>query len=170
MRIIHLLLRILFHDSSHASIGWALVPGYALGVFPLSSVQWWCALFCLTLFSVNVCTVLLSAVLFFIVSHWTDSIAIGLGDTVLTYNSLLTLWARLYHAPIIPYTLFNHTVVMGYILFGFGLPPLCIVFKKFLDANAQSLISWSYSTDFWQSFIASRFYRRFSQYLRYETK
>lgn len=171
MHLIHFCLRVLLYDKTSQAIAWALLPGYALGVFPPTSLQWFLALFSIALFRVNVLTTILSALFFFILSHWADGFAGTLGNYLLTQNGLfMKIWPRLYHAPIVPFTLFNQTVVMGYLILTVAMIPLCLSATSFLDSYSSALVRWAYSTDFWQSFIASRFYRRFSQYLRYEIK
>lgn len=62
-----------------------------------------------------------SAALFSAVAAVLDPVADSLGRSVLTLPALAPLWARLYELPLLPWTRFNNTVVMGSLLLALGL-------------------------------------------------
>ncbi len=171
MPLIHWCLRLLLNDSLPKNIGWALMPAFTLAVFPVTSLQWGVALLSIVLVRFNLASLCFGTLFFWSLSGFMDPFAHNVGNYILTQApGFSNVWPRLFHAPILPYTLFNHTTVMGYFVFFAAIPLLCLTTASFCQSFAGSVVSAVMSTDLWQSFASSRFYRKFSQYLRYENR
>jgi uncharacterized protein (TIGR03546 family) len=88
----------------------ALQPGYT--VFRI-------VLFILTFFlKVNLAAVLLFLFLFSIITPLLDGILDSLGGFILTLPALQSFFTSLYNIPLVPYTRFNNTIVMGGLVLG----------------------------------------------------
>ena len=117
----------------------------------------------------NIATLIIFTVFFHFLTLWLDGLAHTLGKWLLVGTPLLAgLWPRLYHAPLLPYTLFNHTIVTGYFVFWVAVIPLCFFATGLIEAHGDSFVRWFYGTELWQSMASSRFYRRLSHFIRYE--
>lgn len=171
MAVVHWALFTLLAERTPQAIGWALLPAFVLGVFPPTSLQWFLALGCIFIFRFNLMTLIGTAIFFRLFTFLGDPFAHNLGNYLLTGVTYLgPFWARLFHAPIVPFTLFNHTTVLGYFIFGLTIPLLCLGTTSFIRSYASLGIEIIARTYFWQSFSSSRFYRRLSQYARYENR
>jgi uncharacterized protein (TIGR03546 family) len=85
------------------------------------------------LFRVNISAALIGCSLYAIVSYPLDFIFDCIGYTVLNINLLNSFYTWLYNLPIVPFTHFNNTVVMGSLVVGLILlVPNGVFAKKFL--------------------------------------
>lgn len=109
-------------DSSNQQIAWGVSLGMLLGLIPLATFHW-LLIFCLVLtLRVNLIAALISACLFHLFFLTVHSPLEALGFWTLTSQPWLTpLWTRAYHAPLVPFTAFNHSDVMGGTLLGLSL-------------------------------------------------
>ncbi|MBI4375535.1 MAG: TIGR03546 family protein [Elusimicrobia bacterium] len=116
-------------DPSHIAAGFAL--GAALGLIPKGNL--FAVLFFLLffLFRVDKQMAFLCALIFTPVGYALDGPAHAIGLALLSAKFLHPLWTWLYNLPVVPWTRFNNTVVLGNvvlaILFFF---PLYLGFKK----------------------------------------
>jgi len=103
-------------DPRHVAAGFAL--GAALGLVPKDSL--FSVIFVLVFFLLRVDKgmALASALVFTTLAYALDGLAHSLGYGLLTAHALAPLWARLYDMPIVPWTRFNNTVVMGNLVIG----------------------------------------------------
>lgn len=95
-----------------------LACGLALGLLPkgnLLAIGLATAVFATR---VNLRVATTAALLFSLGAPWLDPVAHRLGEWVLTQSALTPTWRWLYDQPIIAWTAFNNTVVMGQLLFG----------------------------------------------------
>lgn len=110
-------------DPAHAAAGFAL--GAAWGLLPkgnLLSVLFWLVFFA---FRVDKGMALVAAALFTPVGLLLDAPAHALGWSLLNLGALKPLWTWCYGAPVLPWTRFNNTVVLGQLVIGaFLLTPL----------------------------------------------
>jgi uncharacterized protein (TIGR03546 family) len=85
------------------------------------------------LFNVNKGMALISAALFTPVGYLIDGPAHDIGSALLLSPALAGLWTWLYNLPVVPWTKFNNTVVLGNLVVGLVLfAPLYIGFKRFV--------------------------------------
>lgn len=167
MRWLTLLISYCAKERHPSSIAWALLPAFGIAVFPPTSLQWICAVAAVILLRINLFSLFFFTLVFWLATGLTDKIAHPVGETILL-SQARPMWARFYHAPIFPYTLFNHTTVMGYLVIWLSLIPLCFLTTMLVRSHGNCVLRKLYATDLYQSFIASRLYRRFAQILRYE--
>jgi len=130
LRALRLLVGALTAESSHRQIAAGIALGMLIGLVPKGNLL---ALGLLT--AVSACRISLPAVFFstflfswagLLIEPWTAS----LGRWVLTQPSLQDSFVWLYHQPLLPWTNFNNTLVMGSFLAGAVLcyPFYCAVY------------------------------------------
>lgn len=84
-----------------------------------------------------------SAAFFSGVAAMLDPIADALGRAVLTHPMLSPLWAWLYEIPLLPWTRFNNTVVMGSLLLALGLAcPLYLAAHELVVRYRPLVAAW----------------------------
>ncbi len=92
--------------------------GVLLALIPAGNLLW-IALFALTaLIRVNFAITLLVLAVFKPLVFVADPLLHRLGEAILTANGLDATWTTLYSLPLVPYTRFNNTVVMGGLALG----------------------------------------------------
>ena len=108
------IIQVLQGKGSPKQLGAGFAFGAMLGLIPSTSLLNLAVLICMYYFNVNVGMAVLAAILYkvigIILSRWTDI----LGYFLLAGIPVLKpFWTLLYNLPIIPWTRFNNTVVMG---------------------------------------------------------
>ena len=103
-------------DPRQISLGFALgmIPGFT----PFKSLHNLVVLFALFFFRVNIGAAMLAWAVFSILAFALDPLFHRFGLFLLTgVTSLQGLWTALYNAPLVPYTRFNNSVLMGSLIF-----------------------------------------------------
>ena len=101
----------------------------------------WIALFVLTLFlKINLAVMLLFLALFSLIIPLADPLLHRLGLLVLTQPDLFDLFTELYNVPLLPFTRFNDSVVMGSFLAGIVLFVPALLLFRFLVVTYRK--SW----------------------------
>ena len=103
-------------DPRQISLGFALgmIPGFT----PLTSPHNLLVLLAILFFRVNIGAAMLSWGVFKVLAYALDPLFHQIGLFFLTQVGFLqTLWTALYNAPLVPYTRFNNTVLMGSLMF-----------------------------------------------------
>ena len=103
-------------DPRQISLGFAL--GMIPGLTPLTSLHNLLVLLAILFFRVNIGAAMLSWGVFKILAYALDPLFHQIGLFLLTgVASLQGLWTTLYNAPLVPYTRFNNSIVMGSLVF-----------------------------------------------------
>lgn len=108
------LIDFLFEENSKWQIALGTVLGMWLGFLPVLTLQWWVCAAALLFFRLSLISGLLSMFVF-----WgLGSFFVPMWDRVGQYLLTQILWLQpilswMHHAPVIPYTFFNHTVILG---------------------------------------------------------
>ena len=103
-------------DPRQISLGFAL--GMIPGLTPLTSLHNLLVLLAILFFRVNIGAAILSWGVFKILAYALDPLFHQIGLFLLTGVAFLQgLWTTLYNAPLVPYTRFNNSIVMGSLVF-----------------------------------------------------
>ena len=103
-------------DPRQISLGFAL--GMIPGLTPLTSLHNLLVLLAILFFRVNIGAAMLSWGVFKILAYVLDPLFHQIGLFLLTGVAFLQgLWTTLYNAPLVPYTRFNNSIVMGSLVF-----------------------------------------------------
>ena len=129
-RMFRLLLAAIRGSDSPQQIAFGVALGLVIGLIPKDSL--FAYLFCLFVFatSVNLLAASLSTLFFSWLGSFLDPISHQIGLFVLSLESLESTWIWLYQQPIIPWTRFNNTVVLGSLVVG-----LILLFPVYLSAK-----------------------------------
>ncbi|HBL17131.1 MAG: hypothetical protein A2X36_04510 [Elusimicrobia bacterium GWA2_69_24] len=107
-------------SASQLAAGFAL--GMAVGLIPKSSLFSHLGLILLCLVQVNLAAAYGAVALFAVLSPLFDPASHAIGSLLLIRTQALQpLWSSLYNLPIVPWTEFNNTVVLGSLLLGAAL-------------------------------------------------
>ena len=116
------LLRLLHSETGTLSLAFGLVLGMCLGLSPVLSLQSLLVFVCLFIFRVQLGSAFIAAFFFKLFLLGLLPLFHILGDAVLSLDILRSLWTSWYHMPLLPYTRFNSSIVMGAGLF-------CLIFS-----------------------------------------
>ena len=108
------LIRVLHSDRDVRQISLGLALGMILGLTPLYSLHNLVVLLLVLFLCVNLSAVILSWLVFSALAYALDPLFHRLGLFLLAgVGGLQGLWTTLYNTPIVPYTRFNNTILMG---------------------------------------------------------
>jgi uncharacterized protein (TIGR03546 family) len=105
-------------DTSPNEVAAAFVLGATIGLIPKGNLATVLLLLITWVFRVNLGMAFATIFLFAIIGHFTDPLAERIGYWILAQvPALQGFWTTLYNTPIVPYSGFNNTLVMGNLLF-----------------------------------------------------
>ena len=94
-----------------------------------------------------------------------DPIAAAIGASALENPSLQGLWTTLYNMPIVPYTRFNNTIVMGSFLFAtVAAIPLYFLTRTLIIKYRLVVVSRIKQSYFARTVMATKAYRMYEKY------
>ena len=160
------LIRMLHSENGNQQIAWGMTLGVFLGFSPFFSLQTFLIIFILLLFRVQIGAAFLSAFFFKFIAFLIDPIAHQLGKITLENEVLRPLWTTLYNIPIIPYTRFNNSIVMGSFVFALLISPLMYLgFTVLIKKYRTHIATYLESTKALKAFKATKIY---DLYVKYE--
>jgi len=125
------ILKILNSEISPRQVAAGFAWGVLLGLLPIKGLMPTVLLLLAFTVNINLAAMGLAAALFKIISFIVDPLANALGFSVLKLPALKSLWTMLFNAPLVPYTRFNNTIVMGSLIIGLLLIiPMYFLAKK----------------------------------------
>ena len=121
LKLIQSIIKTLHSEGTPGQVAAGMALGAALGLTPLMNVHNLVVLSLLVLFNVSFGGGMLGWALFVPLGFILDPVfhAIGLG--LLGAPSLRGLWTSMYNMPLVPYTNFNNTIVLGSVVGWLGL-------------------------------------------------
>lgn len=157
--------KLLNSDKGTTSIAAGFALGMIMGFSPGLSLQMVFAILILFFFRVQIGAALLAAGLFKLIAYIFDPAFHALGVWMLELDALRPTYETLYAMPVIPWTRFNNTVVMGSGLAAIALAPgMFLLSKKLVDAYRAKVVAKFQSTQAWKAFKASTLYQWYSKY------
>ncbi|MBL6989463.1 MAG: TIGR03546 family protein [Bacteriovoracaceae bacterium] len=133
-------LKLLNSDKGTNQIAAGISCGLILGFIPAFSLQTLVVFFILFLFRIQIGAAFLSAFFFAIPAYLLDSLFHKVGAAVLEVESLTPLYTKLYNMPILPFTKFNNSIVMGSFIVALALFPIVFLLSKVLVAKYRQLV------------------------------
>lgn len=100
------------------SVGLAFAFGFMLGLIPKNNLTAQLIFIFALIFKINIPFFFLSTILFSYLSFMTDKLTDPIGYFILTNKAFENIFVWMYNAPIIPWSDFNNTVVMGGFIVG----------------------------------------------------
>lgn len=147
LRPIRLLFKALVIESTPTQMSYGLALGVMLGLVPKGNLLAIVLGFCIAATRVNLAIVACAAVVVTFASSWLDTTFDYVGVCVLGQPSLREFWEAVYDTPMMPWTDFNNSIVMGSFVCGLLLiwPVQRIsrpVFQKYSESLARRVRDW----------------------------
>lgn len=165
LKQIFAILKMLNSDTGENQIAAGIACGLILGFAPGFSLQTIFVFVLLFLFRIQMGMAFLSAFFFAIIAYTFDPILHIIGKSVLEMESLRPLFETLYKMPVIPFTKFYNSVVMGAGVVSIILFPVVFFLSKILIVKyRQVIVSKFQQTKFWKVIKATSFYKWYAKY------
>lgn len=142
LKILASFFKALNEKASPRAIAGGLALGAIIGLTPKGSFHNAIVVLLIFLLPVNKSASLVSAGLFTLCSYLGDPLFNALGEALLTAPALSPLWTTLYNTPVVPWTRFNNTLVLGSLLFSLLIfYPLFLVTTRFVVAYREKVVA-----------------------------
>jgi uncharacterized protein (TIGR03546 family) len=105
-------------DTAPGQIGGGIALGVLIGLLPKATLTAQLLLVLVMALSVNIPMALISMFLMAFVNPFMDKLTDPVGYYLLTSPALAPLWTKLYNTPVMPWTGFNNTVLLGGLIVG----------------------------------------------------
>lgn len=168
MLIVRQLLK--FMELLHKETGESqLAAGFALGLFmgftPMGNLIWAGYIVILIMFRINIGAAFLSYGVLKLVSFALDPVFESVGYSVLSMPSLRGLFVRAFQAPIVPFTRFNNTIVMGSVVVSLLLAvPFYFGMKYLIRRYRLVVVQRIQGTWMWKAFKTTKLFQLYEQY------
>ena len=157
--------RLLHSENGINQLTWGLTLGMFLGFSPFFSLQTFLIFLILLIFRVQFGAAFLSAFFFKLIAFIIDPVANSFGQWALENASLRFVWTSFYNMPIVPYTRFNNSIVIGSFLVALLLSPiLFFTFKYLIHKYRIHIVHTFEQTKAWKAFKATKFYDYYAKY------
>lgn len=113
LRPFRFLAEALVEESTSRQLAWGFALGMVVGLVPKGNLTAVALMMLLCLLRVNLGVGMLAAFAFSWIGVLADPWTHQLGYALLTHDSLTGFWTQLANLPIVPWTSFNNTVVLG---------------------------------------------------------
>lgn len=159
------LIKLLNSETGHNQIAAGIAAGFILGMAPVFSLQSLLVFLCLFFFRIQMGMAFLAAFFFAFVAWLLDPLFHAFGRVLLEAGALQGLWTSLYNMPLMPFTHFNNTVVMGAGVLSLVLSPLVFVAGRALVLKYRvAVLDRFKATKLWKAVKATGFYRWYYSY------
>ena len=164
-------IKLLNSDTGNISIAAGMTCGFILGMTPVLSLQSLLVFLILFFFRIQIGAALVSAFFFKFGAFLLDPVFHYVGSRVLEMDSLAGVFTQLYNMPIIPYTRFNNSIVMGSAVITFALSPLVFILSQYFIVKYRELVVARFKeTKVWKAVEATKFYQWYYKYDQYNWK
>ncbi len=158
-------LKLLNSDTGTNQLAAGVAAGFVLGMTPAFSLQTILIILLILFFRIQIGAALLSAFFFAFPAYLMDPIFNSVGAGLLESEGLKTLWTSLYNMPIIPYTRFYNSLVMGSGVVAFALSPIIFLGSKILIKKYRvAVVERFKETKFWKAVKATALFKWYAKY------
>lgn len=159
------LIKLLNSETGHNQIAAGIAAGFVLGMTPAFSLQSALIFLCLFLFRIQIGMAFLAAFFFSFVAWLLDPLFHALGSAVLNLSALEGLFTTLYNMPIVPFTRFNNTIVMGSGVFSLLAFPFVFLGGRALVVQYRvTVVERIRNTKVWKAVKATSLYNLYYTY------
>jgi uncharacterized protein (TIGR03546 family) len=161
-------IKLLNSDTGNISLAAGMTCGFILGMTPTLSLHCFFIFLILFFFRIQIGAALISAFFFKFIAFILDPVFHNIGGKVLEVESLHGFYTKLYNLPIIPYTRFNNSIVMGSAVVTLILSPIVFLASQyFIVKYRQQVLARFKTTKFWKAVEATKFYQWYYKYDQY---
>jgi len=162
-------IKLLNSDTGNISLAAGMTCGFILGMTPTLSLHSLLIFLILFFFRIQIGAALLAAFFFKFVAFLLDPVFNAVGSQVLEMPSLQGILTTLYNMPLIPFTRFNNSIVMGSAVITFALSPLVFILSQmFINKYREVVVSRFKTTKVWKAVEATKFYQWYYKYDQYK--
>ena len=164
-------IKLLNSDTGTISLAMGMTCGFILGMTPTLSLHSLLVFIILFFFRIQIGAALIAAFFFKFVAFILDPMFHSVGSKVLEMDSLKGTFTSLYNMPIIPFTRFNNSIVMGSAVVTFLLSPIVFLLSQyFIKKYREIFVSRFKETKIWKAVEATKFYQWYYKYDQYSWK
>ncbi len=157
--------KLLNSETGTNQIAAGLCCGLILGFTPALSLQSFLVFFLLFFFRIQIGAAFMAAFFFKLIAYMLDPVFDSVGALVLENQALLPLFTSLYNMPIVPFTRFNNTIVMGSGVVTLVLTlPMFFVFRYLIIKYRVAIVQRFQKTKFWKLVKATALYKWYVKY------
>lgn len=158
-------LKLLNSETGDIQIATGIAAGFILGMTPALSLQSLIVFILLFFFRIQIGAAFLSAFFFAFMAYLLDPLFDSVGRTILEMPSLQGVFTALYNMPIVPFTRFNNSVVMGSGVVAFLLSPLIYFLFLYLVRKYRiTVVARVKNTKLWKAIQATSLYKWYYKY------
>lgn len=159
------LIKLLHSESGDRSIALGIALGFILGMSPLLSLQAIFVIFVLLVFRIQIGSCLVASFFFKFIAFLLSPVFDKAGRLVLETESLKPLFTSLYNMPVVPYTKFYNSVVMGSGVASLILAPLIYFLSKSIIKKYRStVVKKTNNSKLWKAFKATKVIQWYLKY------
>lgn len=159
------LIKLLHSENETTPIAWGISLGFVLGMTPAFSLQSVLVFLLLFLFRIQIGAAFVSAFFFKFIAFFLDPVFHAVGAQVLEIEALEPLYTQLYNMPIVPWTRFYNSIVMGSGVVAIVLIPFVFIGAKIAVSKYRStVVERVKETKLWKAFKATTFYKWYVSY------
>jgi uncharacterized protein (TIGR03546 family) len=162
-------IKLLNSDTGKLSLAMGMTCGFILGMTPVLSLHSLLIFLILFFFRIQIGAALVTAFFFKFTAFLLDPLFHYVGSKVLEMESLEGIFTQLYNMPLIPYTRFNNSIVMGSAVITFSLSPFVfIISMRLIEKYRDTVVARFEKTRFWKAVTATKFYQWYYKYDQYK--
>jgi len=162
-------IKLLNSDTGNISLAAGMTCGFILGMTPTLSLHSLLIFLLLFFFRIQIGAALVTAFFFKFIAFILDPVFHSVGSKVLEMESLHGFFTTLYNLPLIPYTRFNNSIVMGSAVITFALSPIVFIFGQFFISKYREIVVARFKeTKLWKAIEATKFYQWYYKYDQYK--
>jgi uncharacterized protein (TIGR03546 family) len=162
-------IKLLNSDTGNISLAAGMTCGFILGMTPVLSLHSLVIFLILFFFRIQIGAALVTAFFFKFVAFLLDPVFHAVGSKVLEMESLQGLFTTLYNMPIVPFTRFHNSIVMGSAVVTFALSPLVFIAGQYFIIKYREIFLARFKeTKVWKVVEATKFYQWYHKYDQYK--
>jgi uncharacterized protein (TIGR03546 family) len=167
LKHIRKLIMVLNSNASPAQISWGIALGAVVGIMPFNILLSISLILIILLLNVNWSAAMLAMAVFGVISIPLDILSHAIGYALLTkVDPLLPIWTWLYNVPIVPFTRFNNSVMLGSLVLGIALLiPNFLLFKRLIILYRERLQGKLLKTKLFKAVGLTKLYDWYSKFM-----
>ena len=159
------LFKLINSDTGENQLAAGIACGFILGFAPGFSLQTVLVITMIFFLRIQMGAAFTSAFFFKIIAWMLDPLFDSVGKVILEIGSLKGLYTTMYNLPIIPFTKFNNSVVMGAMIISIILFPVLYVLSKLMIIKYRvTVVKRFQETKFFKALKATKFYKWYAKY------
>ncbi|MCJ8278159.1 MAG: TIGR03546 family protein, partial [Bdellovibrionales bacterium] len=162
------LLKMLNSETGSRQIAWGVALGFILGMTPSFSLQTILVFLILIFFRVQMGAAFVTAFFFKFIAYLLDPLFHKVGAAVLAMDSLEGIFTTVFNMPVVPWTRFYNTIVMGSGVISIALVPVIYFLSLWFINKYREQIYYRFKeSKFFKAVKATALYKWYAKYDEY---